>query len=53
VLEQPTRKECPCQSPAVARIVLTALARRHERSDWSVVGQVAQEDAAFGRAQSA
>src|SRR5216683_156375 len=32
---------------------LTALARGHERSDWSVVGQVAAEDAGLARAQSA
>jgi 3-hydroxyisobutyrate dehydrogenase-like beta-hydroxyacid dehydrogenase len=31
---------------------LTALARGHERSDWSVVGQVAAEDAGLARAQS-
>jgi 3-hydroxyisobutyrate dehydrogenase-like beta-hydroxyacid dehydrogenase len=32
---------------------LTALARGHERKDWSVVGQVAAEDAGLARAQSA
>lgn len=32
---------------------LTALARGHEQSDWSVVGQVAAEDAGLARAQSA
>lgn len=32
---------------------LTALARGYERSDWSVIGQVAAEDAGLARAQSA
>jgi 3-hydroxyisobutyrate dehydrogenase-like beta-hydroxyacid dehydrogenase len=32
---------------------LTALARGHEHSDWSVVGQVAAEDAGLARAKSA
>jgi 3-hydroxyisobutyrate dehydrogenase-like beta-hydroxyacid dehydrogenase len=32
---------------------LTALARGHEQSDWSVIGQVAAEDAGLARAQSA
>ena len=33
--------------------LLTAMARGHERSDWSVVGQLAAEDAGLARAQSA
>lgn len=32
---------------------LTALARGHEGSDWSVIGQVAAEDAGLARAQNA
>jgi 3-hydroxyisobutyrate dehydrogenase-like beta-hydroxyacid dehydrogenase len=32
---------------------VTALARGHERSDWSVLGQVAAEDAGLARAKSA
>ena len=32
---------------------VTAMARGHERSDWSVIGQVAAEDAGLARAQSA
>ena len=32
---------------------VTALARGYERSDWSVIGQVAAEDAGLARAQSA
>lgn len=32
---------------------LTALARGHERSDWSVIGQIAAEDAGLAHAQSA
>jgi 3-hydroxyisobutyrate dehydrogenase-like beta-hydroxyacid dehydrogenase len=32
---------------------VTAMARGHERSDWSVIGQVAAEDAGLARAKSA
>jgi 3-hydroxyisobutyrate dehydrogenase-like beta-hydroxyacid dehydrogenase len=32
---------------------VTALARGHERRDWSILGQVAAEDAGLARAQSA
>jgi len=32
---------------------VTAMARGHERSDWSVIGQIAAEDAGLARAKSA
>jgi 3-hydroxyisobutyrate dehydrogenase-like beta-hydroxyacid dehydrogenase len=54
VLEAATAKRVPMPIASVLHDrFLTALARGHERRDWSVIGQVAAEDAGLARAQSA
>jgi 3-hydroxyisobutyrate dehydrogenase-like beta-hydroxyacid dehydrogenase len=54
VLEAADAKRVPMPIASVLHDrFLTALARGHERSDWSVIGQVAAEDAGLARANSA